>query len=380
MSAVMTVDLSELDAWSAQVDRASHDLQGISRNGSANLGQSDFGAIFETMMGAYNGLLPRVNDTLTRNATGVHDHHEALRATARDFVLTEDGIVARHLARSIDARDGSSRFGDVAETAVRRARPTESSLPQVSFGFPYDTVCDLIRMFTGFDIRAELAEKIGGDVVSASRQGSAFGNVAQSMQGVARNLESGNNAVSSTWQGTAAEAAQSQMGSWISMIDEQAGRLYSMGQSLVQICRDAWQTAQAVVECIKSAVQTVSSALATASIPGVGWARIARAVMQAFKAVMKAFQVLKKFINILKQLKNLIEAIGAFFDGDDQPVSQPGAPAATGQPTAVLRDPRTIATPTIGSASPAPASPAPAGATTGSGGSATDARDCEHQH
>lgn len=33
MTAVMTVDLSELDAWAAQVQRASDDLAGISRNG-----------------------------------------------------------------------------------------------------------------------------------------------------------------------------------------------------------------------------------------------------------------------------------------------------------------------------------------------------------
>jgi hypothetical protein len=43
MNAVMTVDLSELDAWSAQVQRASDDLTGIARNGSAALVQTDFG-------------------------------------------------------------------------------------------------------------------------------------------------------------------------------------------------------------------------------------------------------------------------------------------------------------------------------------------------
>ena len=58
MNAVMTVDLSELDAWSAQVQRASDDLTGIARNGGNALVQTDFGPILETMMGAYNSLLP----------------------------------------------------------------------------------------------------------------------------------------------------------------------------------------------------------------------------------------------------------------------------------------------------------------------------------
>ena len=79
MNAVMTVDLSELDAWSAQVQRASDDLTGIARNGGNSLVQSDFGPILETMMGAYNSLLPSVNQSLEDNGTGMGDHAEALR-------------------------------------------------------------------------------------------------------------------------------------------------------------------------------------------------------------------------------------------------------------------------------------------------------------
>ncbi len=99
MNAVMTVDLSELDAWSAQVQRASDDLTGIARNGGNSLVQTDFGPILETMMGAYNSLLPSVHQSLEDNGTGMRDHAEALRATARDFTLTEDGVVRRHNAQ-----------------------------------------------------------------------------------------------------------------------------------------------------------------------------------------------------------------------------------------------------------------------------------------
>ena len=110
MNAVMTVDLSELDAWSAQVQRAGDDLSGIARNGGHALVQTDFGPILETMMGAYNSLLPSVHQSLEDNGTGMHDHAEALRATARDFTLTEDGVVRRHNAAGVDGRDGSSSF------------------------------------------------------------------------------------------------------------------------------------------------------------------------------------------------------------------------------------------------------------------------------
>ncbi len=333
MPAVMTVDLSELDAWSAQVQRAGDDLTGVSRNGGSNLVQTDFGPILETMMGAYNSLLPSVTKTLEDNGNGMREHGEALKATARDFMLTESGIVSRHQATAVDGRDGSSLFFDVRDTTIRRARPTETSLPQVSFGFPYDTVCDLIRMFTGFDIRAELAEKIGGDVVGASSQGSSFGCLGTSMNGVASNLENGSMKIAQTWSGTASQAAVDQMGTWVSMINDQAGQLIQMGQNIVQICRDAWQTAQAVVQCIRSAVQTVSSALATASIPGVGWARIAQAVMQAFQAVMKAYKAITKLINILQQFKSLIETVKNFFDGETAPRSTTTAPTLGDVPT-----------------------------------------------
>ena len=73
MNAVMTVDLSELDAWSAQVQRASDDLTGIARNGGDALVRTDFGPILETMMGAYNALLPSVHQSLEDNGTGMRD-------------------------------------------------------------------------------------------------------------------------------------------------------------------------------------------------------------------------------------------------------------------------------------------------------------------
>jgi hypothetical protein len=359
MSAVMTVDLSELDAWAAQVDRASDDLQGVARNGAAGLVQTDFGPILEVMMGAYNALTPQVNETLQQDAVRIKDHAEALRATARDFTLTESGVVARHHARSVDARDGSSAFFDVADTAVRRARPTETQLPRVSLGFPYDTVCDLVRMLTGFDIRAELAEKIGGDIVGASTQGSCWGNLGGSVRNVSRNLENGAGTITSSWSGTASEAALSQMRTWVGQLDSQAARLVQMGQSIVTVCKDAWQTAQAVVECIRSAVQTVSSALATMSIPGVGWARVVKAVHQAYQAVMKAFTAIKKLISILKQLKQYMEMVQTFFDTGTLPTSTASGPTATGAPTSITRDPRTVGTPTIGGGSTPPDAPTP---------------------
>ena len=118
---------------------------------------------------------------------------------------------------------------------IRRARPTEADLPRVSFGFPYDTVCDLVRMLTGFDIRAELAEKIGGDVVGASSQGSSFGALGQAVRGVAANLESGSRTISQTWQGGASDAAVKQIGTWVGSLDAQAGQLVQMGQTVVQV-------------------------------------------------------------------------------------------------------------------------------------------------
>ena len=69
----MTVDLSELDAWAAQVQRASDDLAGSSRNGASHLIQTDFGPILETMMGAFNALIPSVHQSLEDNGTGMRD-------------------------------------------------------------------------------------------------------------------------------------------------------------------------------------------------------------------------------------------------------------------------------------------------------------------
>ncbi|WP_426245743.1 hypothetical protein [Nocardioides sp. LHG3406-4] len=315
----MQVDLSELDGYVALVQRASDDLKAVKSGASSSVTQSDFGPILELMMGSYNSLVPKLHTALEEDGTRMADHAEALKATARDFTLTEAGVSQTYGGKSYDGRNGSTAFGDAVETTLARPRATQGELPKVSFGQPYDIVCDLIAMLTGFDIRAELAEKIGGDTVGASTQGSSWGSLGKSVSAVATNLEAGRHTVSGTWSGTASDSARNNMGQWVGMLDSQAGKMIEMGQNVVQICKDAWETAMCVVETIKSAVQAVSSALATMSIPGIGWARVVQACYQAFQALMKAFNVLKKFFNILKSVKSYIEMVKDFFNPDELP-------------------------------------------------------------
>lgn len=315
----MQVDLSELDAYVALVQRASDDLTAVGASAASGVSQSDFGPILEVMTGAYNALVPRMHETLEQDGTRMGDHAEALKATARDFTLTEAGVAQTYGTRGYDARNGSTAFRDVVETTVARPRATQGELPTVSFGQPYDLVCDLIAALTGFDVRAELAERIGGDTVGASTQGSCWGAVGRSVGSVATNLESGAQTIAGSWSGTASASARSNMAQWVSKLDAQAGRMVEMGETLVQICKDAWQTATCVVETIRSAVQAVSSALATMSIPGVGWARVVQACYQAFQALMKALNVLKKFFNILKSVKAYAELVKDQLDPAELP-------------------------------------------------------------
>ncbi|MGN0063046.1 MAG: hypothetical protein ACI379_02290, partial [Nocardioides sp.] len=103
-----------------------------------------------------------------------------------------------------------------------------------------------------------------------------------------------------------------------------------------------------VVGWITSAVQAVSSALATMSIPGVGWARVVQAIFQAFQAIMKAFKVIKQFISLLKTLGQYIEMIKTFFDTGKLPESTPDAPTGTGTAATVISSPDSVRTPVFG--------------------------------
>ena len=315
----MQVDLSELDGYVGLVQRASDDLKAVTASAGHGVTQSDFGPILELMMGAYNTLVPRMHAALEQDGVRMADHADALKATARDFTLTEAGVAQTYGSQAYDARNGSTSFRDVVETTIARAKPTQGELPKVSFGQPYDIVCDLIAMLTGFDVRAELAEKIGGDTVGASTQGSCWGSLGKSVGSVATNLESGAQTVAGSWTGTASTSARANMAQWVGKLDAQAGKMVQMGETLVQICKDAWQTAMCVVQTIKSAVQAVSSALATMGIPGVGWARVVQACYQAFQALMKAFNVLKKFFAILKSVKSYMEMVKDYFDPAELP-------------------------------------------------------------
>ena len=311
----MKVDLSELDGYVALVDRASDDLKAVMARASNGVTQSDFSPILEVMMGSYNALVPRMHGALESDGRHMTEHAQALKATARDFALTEAGVAQTYKGKWVDARNGSSGFGDVVETTIARPRPKVGELPKVSLGMPYDLVCDLVAMLTGFDVRAELAEKIGGDTVGASTQGSCWGSLGKSVSAISTNLESGQKTIAKTWTGAASDSALDNMTRWIRSLDSQADKMIQMGQNLVEICKDAWETAKSVVETIRSAVQAVSSALATMSIPGVGWARVVQAVYQAFQALMKAFNVLKKFFGILKLVKSYIQQLKSFFNG-----------------------------------------------------------------
>ncbi|KRF34974.1 hypothetical protein ASG94_12600 [Nocardioides sp. Soil805] len=342
----MTVDLSQLDGWAEMVDRAGRDLEAIGANASRHLVHADFGPILALMTGSFNALTSQVNQTLTQDGSGVREHARALQVASRDFADTEDSVVALHQGRGVDGRDGVRGFSDVVDTTVPAARPTEGELPHVSFGFPYDTVCDLVRMLTGFDVRAELAEQVGGDVVGASTQGSACSGLGTAIRGVTANLEAGSRTVARSWTGSAADAALASIGTWTSALDAQAGRLVQVGQNLVTVCRNAWETATSVVECITSAVRTVSSALATMSIPGVGWARVVQAVYQAFQALMKAFTVLKKFFAILESVTDYIEQVKGVFDKDALPSADAGSVSVSRTAPTAMRLPQT---PVVGS-------------------------------
>ena len=311
----MRVDLSELDGYVALVDRASDDPRAVMARASNGVTQSDFGPILEVMMGSYNALVPRMHGTLESDGRHLTEHAEALKATARDFALTEAGVAQTYKGTWVDARNGSSGFGDVVETTIARPRPKVGELPKVSLGMPYDLVCDLVAMLTGFDVRAELAEKIGGDTVGASTQGSCWGSLGTSVSAISTNLEAGQKNIAKTWTGAASDSALDNMTRWVRSLDSQADTMIQMGQNLIEICKDAWETAKSVVETIRSAVQAVSSALATMSIPGVGWARVVQAVYQAFQALMKAFNVLKKFFGILKLVKSYMQQLTSFFNG-----------------------------------------------------------------
>ncbi|HEV8557748.1 MAG TPA: hypothetical protein VGR06_15295 [Actinophytocola sp.] len=319
--ASVEVEISDLRGWAEQVGRASKDMGSAHGYGTGNIADADFGRILEVITGDYAVLLPKFHAVLQADSGGLDMTSGALIATANDYKKMDERsrshftkLPGGETAHTTD--DGvANGFDDTAPAAAKLVPPDDggANLPEVSFGWLLDKVCDLIVWVGGPDPREYVTKWIAGDIKKAARQASAWQHVAECAETVRANLDTGKAAIARTWKGPAATASSGHMDKWHTVLTDQSTAMRKMSGHLKDAIEQAVKMAQVVVDIIHTVIDLVSAAWSGASIPVFGQWKLIKTVKEAITMVNSARKVIQTFWSAMTMIKDLIAAgVNAF--------------------------------------------------------------------
>ena len=88
----MTVELADLRAWAAQVERAAEAVSGIGGEATGTIADGDFGKILELITDDYESMLPTFHALLPEEGERLDRTADALREVARDLRDTDTRV------------------------------------------------------------------------------------------------------------------------------------------------------------------------------------------------------------------------------------------------------------------------------------------------
>lgn len=307
----LQVDLSDLRGWSRQVGRAGTDCDAMSSYLATHVPDGDFGAILELVTYDYESLIPAFTSVLGEEGTRLGATATALRETAHDFQET-DARVAQDfgVGRAISDDLRASGFYDVAGV-LPVAAPTcdTASLPEVSFGFVLDKICDLTEWIVGIDPREYVTRWIAGDIEKASRQASAWQHVSDCLDKVTDNLTHGQSAISRSWHGGAAQKSADHVEEWITALSSQSRAMSKVSGHLRDMIRSSVDLAQNVVDIIRMIISICSAAISSSYIPLWGQWKAVKTIKEGWELFKTARKAIMAFWQIITTIKNLIISI-----------------------------------------------------------------------
>ncbi|MPZ85485.1 MAG: hypothetical protein GEV28_35930 [Actinophytocola sp.] len=323
----VTVEISDLRGWAGQVGRASADMGTAHGYATSNVADADFGRILELITSDYASLLTAFHTILQTDGTGLGKARSALGASADTYKAADDRSRERFAelpgGETGDITDDgvANGFDDLAPAAAELSAPTDAgaALPEVSFGWILDKVCELVVWVGGPDPREYVTQWVAGDVAKASRQVSAWQHVADCVDAVDANLDSGRAAITHTWTGDASAASAKHMDKWSTCLTDQSSAMRQVASHLHDAIDQAVKMAQVVVDIIKTVISLVSAALSNAAIPFYGQWKLIKTVKEAITMINSARKVIMVFWNVLNMVKALIIATVATFSAESLP-------------------------------------------------------------
>lgn len=330
----ITVELSDLRGWAGQVERGSGAMEAAHGYAASNIADADFGRILELITGDYAALITAFHTVLQADATGLGRASTALGSSADTYQAEDERSRERFTTiggQTADISDDgvATGFDDGASATGKLTPPTDggATLPEVSFGWILDKVCELVVWVGGPDPREYVTKWIAGDVAKASKQVSAWEHVADCVEVVDANLDAGRGAIVRTWTGDASAASASHMDKWSTCFTDQSTAMRQVAAHLRDAIQQAVNMAQVVVDIIKTVISLVSAALSNAAIPAYGQWKLIKTVKEAITMINSARKVIMVFWNALNMVKALFVAAVSTFSAESLPPAPAAVPA-----------------------------------------------------
>lgn len=336
--AQVAVELADLRGWAEQVGRASTDAGAAKSYAASHIADADFGRILELISGDYADLIPKFHTILQEDCTRLGKTRDGLKSAAAAYKEADDKASGR-LAQLPGGQTGTitddgvaNGFADQGSATAQLVAPggegaSMPDLPEVSFGFIFDKVCDLVVWVGGPDPREKVTRLLAGDIDKAAMHVSAWKAVAECVDVVQENLASGRKSITNTWSGEAANAAVGHVDKWTTSLSQQAEAMRKMGEHLWDMIDHAVKMAQVVVDIIKTLISLISAALSNAAIPFYGQWKLIKTVKEGITMVWQAIKVINVFINALTLVINTIKMCVDYFSVSKLPSAPAIGPA-----------------------------------------------------
>jgi hypothetical protein len=334
----IAVELGDLRGWALQVGRASGDMGSGNGYAVANIADADFGKILELITGEYAAMIPKFHDILAADKEGLGSTRDALNYVATAYRRADEqssGNIAQVNGEATAVADDgvANGFSDVGSPSSSLITPGSQGAelpdpPEVSFGWLFDKVCELVAWIGGPDPREEVTRWIAGDVDKAARHVAAWQAVANCVDVVEANLAAGKVSIGGTWTGSAASAAAGHMGKWSGALKDQSAAMRKMSQHLLDAINEAVKMAQVVVDIIRTIVSVISAGLSNAAIPFYGQWKLIKSVKEAITMIWSAIKVIQVFWNMLKLIIDTIKMCVAAFSRESLPPAPAPVPVA----------------------------------------------------
>ncbi|WP_199430908.1 hypothetical protein [Qaidamihabitans albus] len=171
-----------------------------------------------------------------------------------------------------------------------------------------NTVDDAIAFITGWSPVSALVEPMSGNWTELSRAGTVLTQTGDGAEVVAHNLTSQLATLDGHWDGGAAMAFSEYAGKIAAAIEMEGPLNRIVAHVYTAVAGEVENVAQFMVGTLKTAVDKIVQAAATAWIPGAGWVKIIDAVRTAIDIIQEAKALIESLEEVISQVQTVVDA------------------------------------------------------------------------